>query len=110
MVIAALLGWAERAGKKAKLAKARSAASATVRAPRAQAAAKATKAPKKQKSASAPAPKYAPSIAIGSEEGVRVTADEPMPVAAAQAPRLKPLDADGLRNAVIWGEILQRKF
>ena len=49
----------------------------------------------------------APSIAIGNEEGVRVTADIQEDVAAAapaQQPRLKPLDADGLRSAVLWGE------
>ncbi|MDE6612900.1 MAG: hypothetical protein K2K22_10115 [Muribaculaceae bacterium] len=110
VVIAVILGWAERAGKKAKLAKARQAASVQAekkRAPRSMP----KPARRKEMPEAAPAAPAA-SIVIGSEEGGRVTADVPAVHvdAPAKSATLKPLDADGLRNAVIWGEILQRKF
>ncbi len=45
------------------------------------------------------------------EEGQRVTTDTPDNPHQQEQPRgLRPLDRDGLRNAVIWGEILKPKF
>ncbi len=45
-------------------------------------------------------------------EGQRVTSDPPVEVAPTEAARsgIRPPDIDGLRNAVIWSEILRRKF
>ncbi|MDE6526256.1 MAG: hypothetical protein K2L75_03290 [Muribaculaceae bacterium] len=110
VVIAVILGWAEKAGKKAKLAKARQAASVQAdkkRAPRPM-----PKPARRKEMPEAATAAPAASIVIGSEEGGRVTADVPAVHvdAPAKSATLKPLDADGLRNAVIWGEILQRKF
>ena len=117
VVIAAILGWVEKLAKNVKAAKAGSAhavSGAGSRKPAPSVAARKTTAKKRHVWLPARQERpSAPSIAIGNEEGVRVTADIQEDVAAAapaQQPRLKPLDADGLRSAVLWGEILQRKF
>ena len=54
----------------------------------------------------------APEPFISGEEGRRSTADKPAAHRPAKVPSrgLRPLDRDGLRNAVIWGEILRPKF
>ena len=115
VVIAAILGWVEKLAKNVKAAKAGSAhavSGAGSRKPAPSVAARKTTAKKAPRVVAARQERpSAPSIA--NEEGVRVTADIQEDVAAAapaQQPRLKPLDADGLRSAVLWGEILQRKF
>ena len=73
-------------------------------APRAAVAPVASTAPK------APASDFG-SVAFLPPEGERVTRDVPQaPQPVKDRPTLKPLDRDGLRNAVIWGEILKPKF
>ena len=65
--------------------------------------------------AAARTPKVSKPDSVGAStlptEGERVTRDLPRtPQPARNTPALKALDRDGLRNAVIWGEILKPKF
>lgn len=119
MVVTAVIGLIERQGKKRKSAPAPKVRQAATRPaavkPARQAPPRRTPkvSPEAQShSHAAPAPKaQAPAAFLDNEEGARVTADTPAPVrAVACRPALKPLDRDGLRNAVIWGEILKPKF
>ena len=82
VLVAVFLGWVENRGKAAKA-----------------------------KKAAKPAPRPKPTAAAHTHvkparpEKVAIKKPAPEP-----KPSLKPLDRDQLRNAVIWGEILQRKF
>ena len=58
------------------------------------------------------APEHAATISPTAlpEEGVRVTADKPMAAPVVQARRVPPVPGGDLRKAIIWSEILRRKF
>ena len=114
VLVAVFLGWVENRGKAAKAKKAAKPAPR----PKPTAAAHTHVKParpekvaiKKPAPAPAPAPAKAAATFLNTSEGERVTHDPIKKPAPEPKPSLKPLDRDQLRNAVIWGEILQRKF
>ena len=114
VLVAVFLGWVENRGKAAKAKMA--ATPAPRHTPPAAANTKLTRARpvmveiKKPAPAPAPAPAKAAATFLNTSEGERVTHDPIKKPAPEPKPSLKPLDRDQLRNAVIWGEILQRKF
>ena len=110
--MAAFIGWAERAAAK----KSRKPAAVV----RKKAAPQAQRAPIPFSTPAAEASKPSPAVATpfidSSNEGESGIRDEVSTVAAGHKPKAaepaghRQFDRDALRNAVLWGEILQRKF
>lgn len=106
IILSVIIAWVERAGKK----KSAKASSAPVHAPATRAAAGKAVAKQRAMADKSPRPpQQKPAFLDSSTEGRGATviaAETPAPM-----PRKTPaLTLDQLRNAVIWGEILQRKF
>lgn len=57
-----------------------------------------------------PKPESAPFVPVLPEEGARVTADRPAEAPSRVRPSLPPVPGGDLRKAIIWSEILKRKF
>lgn len=105
IVLSVVIGLFERSGKKKKETAERTVRPSRRTAPR--------RVMSETTSAAPPEQPVQKASFLQSEEGVRVSKDVCEPAFAteqSQPAALRPLDADSLRNAVIWGEILQRKF
>ncbi|MCH5222051.1 MAG: hypothetical protein J1F05_07005 [Muribaculaceae bacterium] len=106
IVLALLIGWAERSSsqKKNKTAAKKAPIRQKMETPRVV---KQETPKRKKKEAIEPKP-----LLDSEYEGMRITEDLPEPTVADTDVNngVEPLDHNGLRQAVIWGEILQRKF